>query len=268
MASFPSSPMLDPIPSAGTGIQRFEDWLTATKQLIGAAGVERPAENPAVRISSGSITPTRGTVEIDTEASAATDDLTNINQTHLPDGSLLLLKIADNGRKVVVKHNAGGTGLIELSGGLDFELNRVEQRLLLQREGTKWVEVLRAGREKEHLVGAAGEPAFAGSWTAPLGIGVRFWKDENGIVHLSGAARHSASPTDDSAIFTLPAGYRPLNVGAHLFPVYVVDNGVRKIALAVVDTTGVVSLAMAPAGNPTGPTVLVFFFGVHFRAEA
>jgi hypothetical protein len=62
--------------------------------------------------------------------------------------------------------------------------------------------------EAVHLVGAAGEPAFAAgasntsSGTAPVG----FYKDPFGIVHLQGSVN-----TGDAAalIFTLPAGYRP-----------------------------------------------------------
>jgi hypothetical protein len=59
--------------------------------------------------------------------------------------------------------------------------------------------------EAVHLVGAAGEPAFAAGAsnssisTAPAG----FYKDPFGIVHLQGTVN------GNNLIFTLPAGYRP-----------------------------------------------------------
>jgi hypothetical protein len=66
--------------------------------------------------------------------------------------------------------------------------------------------------EPLHLVGAAGEPAFAEGagnigLTAPdtLSQPVGFYKDRGGIVHLEGFGETG----NDSFIFTLPPGYRP-----------------------------------------------------------
>ena len=61
----------------------LEDFLATTKQLAGG-GAE-----PVVSIVSGVVTPTTGLLQIDTEGAAASDSLTNIAQTNLPDGSLI-----------------------------------------------------------------------------------------------------------------------------------------------------------------------------------
>lgn len=65
-----------------------------------------------------------------------------------------------------------------------------------------------ATSEAWHRVGAAGEPAFRNGWgnEGDLFETVAFFKDREGIVHLRGAAVGGASA---SAIFQLPAGYRP-----------------------------------------------------------
>lgn len=62
--------------------------------------------------------------------------------------------------------------------------------------------------ESPHVVGAAGEPAFQGTW-ANTNAGhqvARFWKDPMGLVHLEGAI---SAGTINTTAFTLPAGYRP-----------------------------------------------------------
>lgn len=65
--------------------------------------------------------------------------------------------------------------------------------------------------EQPHVVGAAGEPAFQGTWAnwnTSLFYGARFWKDTLGFVHIQGLVMNGAMP---STIFILPAGYRPSN---------------------------------------------------------
>jgi hypothetical protein len=58
-------------------------------------------------------------------------------------------------------------------------------------------------------VGAAGQPAFEHSWVnyGSTYASVSFRKDALGYVHLHGAAK---SGTAGASVFTLPAGYRPL----------------------------------------------------------
>ncbi len=68
------------------------------------------------------------------------------------------------------------------------------------------------GLESVHLVNAAGEPTFENGWatfgSANLGS-VGFYKDRQGLVHLTGAAAHATTNGCGSILFTLPAAYRP-----------------------------------------------------------
>lgn len=261
MSDFPS----DPFVVAGvTQTGDVVDDLNAINRTA-KQGLYRGLQ--PLEIASGSITPAdgaSGSIEVEVEGGVATtDDLTNIAQTNIPDGHSVCLQIADNGRAVVVKHNAGGTGDIQLVDELDFEMNRVGQRLTLQREGTTWIEVSRSGREKEHVVGAGGEPAFQNSWTASTSV--RFWKDEMGLVHLAGAALKTAVASSSSAVFTLPAGYRPTDA-LTAFPVVTQVDATVEILAITVSSAGVVTW-FRPAGAPSSDDVTIWFDGMPpFRA--
>ena len=54
--------------------QVFEDIIAASKELLGGITAG------ALTISAGAVTPTTGTIVVDTEASAATDDLDSAPQ--------------------------------------------------------------------------------------------------------------------------------------------------------------------------------------------
>lgn len=268
MTAFPASPAFSgPTPSVGVGVPKLENLLLACLESIGT-GLQTVALNAGVRISSGSITPLAGlsaSIQMDTEASAASDDLTNIAQSVIADGRYVMLQIADNVRAVVVKHDAGGTGDIQLAGGIDFEMNRTDQRLLLQRSGVTWIEVLRSGREKEHLVNAAGEPAFQNSWAAGS-VAPAFWKDENGVVRLRGFAAKTSVAVSNSVIFTLPAGYRPS--GDVTFPAWTSVGATTEINAIVVLSNGNVAWNRVPLTAPSTVTVNAYLSSVSFRAEA
>ncbi|MGE0650793.1 MAG: hypothetical protein AB7P12_03455, partial [Alphaproteobacteria bacterium] len=81
---------------------------------------------------------------IDTEAAAASDDLTNIATTYIRDGRWLLLRAADGARTVVVKNAATGAGQIHLADGAEFALDATDKWLLLARRGADWFEVVRS----------------------------------------------------------------------------------------------------------------------------
>jgi hypothetical protein len=261
MSARPSSPAFSsPTPDTGTGVPRLEAWLKADAQSL-FNGLQ------ALTIASGAITPadgTTGSIVMDTESAAATDTLDTIAQTNMPDGYAVLLQIADNGRVITINHNAGGTGQITLNGGIDFEMNRTEQRLLLQRSGTSWVEVARFGREKEHGIGDAGEPAMQNSWTELAG-GVRFWRDESGVVRCAGYAQKASVAAATSVIFTLPAGYRP-STNSVQQPCSADVGGTLEANHITVGTNGEVTWQRATA--PSTVTVTVSLAAVHFRAEA
>jgi hypothetical protein len=112
--------------------------LAFLKQLPGGAALT------ALTISSGAVTPTSGFCTVDTEAAAASDDLANVLQTNLPDGSTIVLASADASRVVTVKHGAGGAGQVLLATSADLVLSNPTQTLFLQRRGTTWVEVDRS----------------------------------------------------------------------------------------------------------------------------
>jgi hypothetical protein len=92
-------------------------------------------------IAAGAITPTSGLHSVDTELDAASDDLDAIDQSNLPDGSLLFLRNDTDGRAIVVKHGIVGAGQILLADGQDLTLDSTAKGLLLRREGTTWAEV-------------------------------------------------------------------------------------------------------------------------------
>lgn len=121
--------------------QALEDFLAATKQIPGAAS---GTAEPSYTISAGSITPTVGIFSIDTEGAAASDDLANIVVTNIPEPGMILIRCANNGRNVVLKHAAGGSGQLSLRKGVDFTLDVVTSWVLLKRTGTTWEEVLRS----------------------------------------------------------------------------------------------------------------------------
>lgn len=126
-----------------------DNTLAFIRQLPGAMA------RSTLTIASGAVTPTRGVHDVDTEAAAAADDLTNIATTNLPDGSLLRLHCVNAGRVVTVKHAAGGAGAVALAGSADFALDDTKKWVELQRSGADWVEIDRYPA----LVAAAGEAA-------------------------------------------------------------------------------------------------------------
>ena len=141
MATLPAASYLsNAARTEGEYKQAHEDHLAGTKQIPGAGVAELTAT-----IASGSITPagSGGVVVIDTEAAAATDDLTNIATTNYPDGSFLLIRNSNAARFVVVKHLAGGAGQMNLDGSGEYTLDDTKKWLMLQRRSADWYEVFR-----------------------------------------------------------------------------------------------------------------------------
>jgi hypothetical protein len=93
----------------------------------------------STNIASGVITISGNRYSVDTQSSAATDDLDTINGG-LPD-QLLVLGAYDSARTVVVKD---GTGNLKLEG--DCSLDNAEDRIVLiaNYDGTVWHEVSRS----------------------------------------------------------------------------------------------------------------------------
>jgi hypothetical protein len=128
----------DPARTNAEAKQAFEDAFSAVRQSPGGAA------ETTLTIASGAVTPTKGIHAIDTEAAAATDDLANVAQTNLPDGSLLAIRGANAGRVVTVRHGAGGIGQLLLADGNDLVLRSTSTFLVLKRTGTSWEELTRS----------------------------------------------------------------------------------------------------------------------------
>lgn len=119
----------------GEGKQTIEDLIQVAKETLGGA------LETTLTIAAGSITPAGASHAVDTEAAAATDDLTNIALTNHPDGRVIFLHIVSGARKVVVKQAAGGNGQVFLTRAVDLTLKVADTILVLQRRGTSWYEI-------------------------------------------------------------------------------------------------------------------------------
>ncbi len=118
----------------------FQKMLSVTKELPGAAETI-----PELTIATGSITPVSSANRVDTESDASTDDLSNIAVTNTPEGRRILLRAEDATRTIVLQHEAGGSGQISLSGGVDYSLDDTIKWIELILYGTTWYEVSRSG---------------------------------------------------------------------------------------------------------------------------
>lgn len=107
----------------------YRDNVTST--ALGFTGARM------VPIASGAVTIFADWHYIDTEASAATDDLDTINGGY--EGRTLTLVAANGARDVVLKD---GTGNLRLAG--DFTLNNAEDSITLHYRGSAWHELSRS----------------------------------------------------------------------------------------------------------------------------
>jgi hypothetical protein len=95
-----------------------------------------------VTIASGIAIPTTGVTPIDTEAAAATDDLSNLSVVNLSNGRVVVIRSVNAGRVITVKHLAGGSGQINLRLGVDIVLDDPKKAIVLVRNGTQWDELM------------------------------------------------------------------------------------------------------------------------------
>jgi hypothetical protein len=106
--------------------------------------------------------------------------------------------------------------------------------------------------EAPRVVGAAGQPAFGGSWAnydVNTYARVAFYKDALGDVVVVGTVGSGSAGT----VFTLPVGYRPLkNIQFGL------ANGATTAARATVGSNGTVAI--------DAYTTWASFAGIRFRA--
>lgn len=100
------------------------------------------ASYDSASISSGSITMTTSAMQVDTQSSAATDDLDTIDATNAEAGTVLFLRSTNAARVVRLKHL---TGNIYIGGGNDLLLSDPQQLVLTVYSGTYWVVIGGAG---------------------------------------------------------------------------------------------------------------------------
>lgn len=156
-------------PLAGTGLDTLAKNQGAILELEGAQAPQSKT------ITDGSISPTAAYVIVDTEGSAAADDLDVINpmlsaSENLHDGMIVHLKAADSGRVVTVKNSSSANGINTYDGN-DYVLSATHWLKLQLRSG-KWYEV--EGRAMETALAAATAAAAAASTpatTTARGIG-------------------------------------------------------------------------------------------------
>lgn len=108
----------------------IEDLLNGVRR-IGLLSFGTPE---SLTISGGAITITGTHVVVDTQASAATDDLDTINGGG--NGKVLLMRSNNSARDVVLKH---GTGNIATSDGADVTLDSVAKFALLFYTNSNWL---------------------------------------------------------------------------------------------------------------------------------
>lgn len=245
--------------------QALEDMRGSIAELIGGSGVQD------VEIAGGIITPEAGesgTLRVETEGAASSDNLDNIDLADVPEGRHLLILLKDEGHVVTLRHNTGAaTGRFSLIPPLPLDLNDLSQWIEVRREGDTVFEVRRGGREKERVVGVGSAPAYSGSWAGYASGGVqalRFFRGADGMVNARGRAEHAALGTNPTGVFTFPAGCRP--GGVMLFPICVDHGGTDEIWRAAVSTSGLVTVRRL-AGTPSADTI-IDLSTIYFRAEA
>ncbi|MCB6541153.1 hypothetical protein LI168_03250 [Desulfovibrio desulfuricans] len=155
-------------PLAGTGLDTLAKNQGAILELEGAQAPQSKT------IVSGSISPTAAYVIVDTEGSAAADDLDVISPVlsaseNLHDGMVVHLKATDSGRVVKVKNSTSANGINTYDGN-DYVLSTTHWLKLQLRSG-KWYEV--EGRAMKTALAAATSAAAASTpaTTTSRGIG-------------------------------------------------------------------------------------------------
>lgn len=151
-------------PFAGTGLDTLAKNQAAILELEGAQAPQSKT------ITDGSISPTSAYTIVDTEGSAAADDLDIISPVlsaseNLHDGMVVYLKAADSERVVTVK-NSGSANGINTYDGNDYVLS-ITHWLKLQLRSGKWYEIEGRAMETALAAAAASTPAT----TTARGIG-------------------------------------------------------------------------------------------------
>jgi hypothetical protein len=133
MANIPNSTDLTGSITEGQFKTAINQWRNWCEQLVGGDAIT------TLTISSNAITPTRGIHKIKNASGFPLENLYTINQTNLPDGSLLWLLYDTTGDSILLWNGFGGAGELDLP--VDIEMDAEFDSILLVRSGTKWLYV-------------------------------------------------------------------------------------------------------------------------------
>lgn len=134
------SPLLPTDAASASNLNsRLSDLDSAISDLIAGALAQGqlnlgPAE--LTSILNGVATVTGSNLQVDTEASAASDDLETLSGG--VDGLIIILSAANSARTVVLKH---GIGNLQLRGNTDYSLDTVDKAVFLLYYGGYWLDV-------------------------------------------------------------------------------------------------------------------------------
>ena len=148
-----------------------------------------------------------GAVAVDSFGGSSADDLVKISNDDLPDGRMILLRVADESHAITIKHTAGGAAeTIQMLNGVDATMTKFGQSMLLKREGNIWREVGRhVGAGVDDLAPHTGE-ALVGYDTDGtgqiIGFGAGFtYNSTTKEIEVTGAGSNSSYP-QKSVTFT------------------------------------------------------------------
>lgn len=118
---------------------------TEITQYIVTRGLNAPIQDFSSTIATGVITPGRYEcltyLLVDTQGSAASDDLDTITSTNFVAGDIIFLRGVNSARVVTVKN---GTGNITLANSADFDTGTTANVITLQWTGSVWNEITRS----------------------------------------------------------------------------------------------------------------------------
>lgn len=144
--------------------------LIGVQALSGAGGTQTDLIFDAattLTIASGAIVVTQGAHKIDTEAAAASDDLTDITGGTAEE--VVFVRAANAGRTVVIKH-AIGANKIACPSGLDISLAEATDYAMLSYNGTQWVVIAYSTLAAVHVTLAALAAITTGAGASLVGI--------------------------------------------------------------------------------------------------
>ena len=207
---------------------------------------------------------TKGTIYISPE-SGTTDNLIGVvPPTGLENGTFVTLRLTNGAHAITFKHNSGSTVYkFQLLDGIDYVMNSTDQRIMFMFKDNIWYEHMRAGTEDY-------QPAtLLNSWSAlatvPTTV-VGYQKDSLNNVILSGAVTKTPNATS-STIFTLAAGYRPLQEKSYLCVSSVPLSAIRNQDIITVSTNGNVTWVATDSVSVSSLVVLQLDQVGPFRAQ-